>query len=168
MAIGMAVVALSFASCSKESADSKKILGDWLPSHEKYFIDGQEITLEYGQCLTIYKDNETDINNPFELYQCQGEASFLSAITIYENGKIEILGFPGSYTINGNDLVCNFYGDEVIFSIEGDYLVENWEETITGYVIADDWYPSKDKIIRKEFDGGNKAFKHSSYYSKVN
>ena len=165
MAIGMAVVVLSFASCSKESANNKKIVGEWTEAQEKYFLDGKEILLEEGQCLYIYKGNDEDY---YDMYK-KTSFSFL-AMTFYSDGNMEFCGFPGTYKLNGNQIICSMYGDETLLSIEDEYIVDSEEvENITGYLIKgeiEEW--PYEGVIEDKRNGAERVFKVSKYYSKVN
>ena len=166
MIIGMAVVALTFVSCSKEGGNNGKIVGEWLPSYEKFFIDGEEITLEEGQSLFIYKNNNNNINEYNDKYTMSSDFGLVS-ITFQNGGNMEFCGFPATYRVKGNTVVCTLMGEETILSIEGDFLVENEEATIMGYVISGGFWPDDD-TIEKKLDGVSRKFKASTYYSKVN
>lgn len=166
MAIGMAIVALSLVSCDKEGGSNGKIIGDWLPTAERFFIDGEEITLEQGQSIFIYKNNNGNIDEYNDKYIVSSDFGLVS-ITFQSGGKMEFCGFPATYSVKGNKVVCTLMGEETILSIEGDFLVENKEATILGYVISGGFWPDED-TIETHLDGVSRKFKVSTYYSKVN
>lgn len=166
MAIGMTVVALSFVSCSKEGGSNAQIIGDWLPTEERFFIDGEEITPDEGQSIFIYNNNNGNINEYNDKYRISSDFG-LVYINFQSGGNMEFCGFPAKYSVKGNKVVCTFMGEETILSIEGDFLVESKETTIMGYVISGGFWPDEDTIENK-LDGVSRKFKVSTYYSKVN
>lgn len=164
-AIGIATLALSFASCSEESLDNTKVVGEWLPTHEKYFIDGKEIPLEDGQCIYIY--NGIDVVYYRQLSK-NSDFGFLS-MTFYSGSRMEFCGFPAKYSVNGNQIICTMYGEDTILSIEVEYIVDSEEETITGYMIKEEieeW--PFEEVIDDKRDGIERVLKVSTFYSKVN
>lgn len=165
IAIVMAVVALSFSSCSKESGNSNNIVGNWLPTEEKYFIDGQEIILKEGQSLFLYKNNNGNIGEYNDKYTKTSDFGLVS-ITFNSSGNMDFCGFPATFTIKGNTVICKIMGDETVLDIDGNYLVENKEATILGYVISEGFWPDED-TVEKHLDGVSRKFKASTYYSKV-
>lgn len=173
MAIGMAVVALSFVSCSKEGGSNGKneIVGDWEYTMTKYFIDGKEIVLEDGQYLFLYKDNETSANayNYLEYYWEGAHDGFSIPLSFYNNGKMTYGSLNCTYTINGNKILINSYGEDVEFYIEGNYIMNYYEDiSITGYIIANEGNFEEEDIVEKHLDGVNRIFNEAECFSKVN
>ena len=68
--------------------------------------------------------------------------------------------------IKGNKVICKIMGDETVLDIDGNYLVENKEATILGYVISEGFWPDED-TVEQHLDGVSRKFKASTYYSKV-
>lgn len=165
MAIVMAVVALSFVSCSKEGGNNRKIVGQWKMVDEKVFIDDQEIVLETGSALLLYNNNETDIFNYFDDYY-EDDWFVPIGLTFFEGGTMDYTIVTGSYKVEKDKVICNVYGEDIIFHIVGEYLVRYDEAPITGYIIAEDTDP--DIIYENKLDGKNRTYKYAQYYSKVN
>lgn len=161
--LALAIIAAFSVSCSKDTSP-KKLAGVWRPVEERYFINDKEVDLEYGETIFLYYDNES-IMSYFERYTKVSEFESLVYISFETDGSMNFCGFPGTYKIADDKVVCTVFGDQEVLTIEGDYLLEETKYNISGYVIGEGFWPSEDARETK-LDGVSRVFKVITYYSK--
>ena len=163
LALAIAAIAVLSISCSKDISP-KKVAGTWRPVEERYFINDKEVNLEYGESIFLYYDSES-IMSYFERYTKVSEFESLVYISLEADGSMIFCGFPGTYKIADDKVVCTLFGNQEVLTIEGDYLLEETKYNISGYVIGEGFWPSEDARETK-LDGVSRVFKVITYYSK--
>ena len=188
MVIGMAVVALSFGSCSKqgEITENKFKEGVWYAEEHKFYINDKELSLTDEQSVYIYTAKDSDLSDIYTYlnsfpsvcgyYYLDMEEALggrLSWIYFYEDNTMKWVDIKGTYTINGNMVSCDIdkhiyiNGDYQVFPttfiIDGDYLVYSIAFNVVGYAIGTDEFPDGE-ISELKLDGIEREFKINIYY----
>ena len=163
LSIALTIIAVLNVSCSKDT-NPKKLAGIWRPVAERYFINDKEVDLEYGETIFLYHDNE-NIMSYFERYTKVSEFESLVYISFEADGSMSFCGFSGTYKIADDKVVCTVFGGQEVLTIEGDYLIEETQHNITGYVIGEGFWPNED-VRETRLDGVSRVFKVKTYYSK--
>ena len=122
-------------------------------------VDEDLATLEED----FYEDDE-DYDDEDDYYEDDWFVPI--GLTFFEGGTMDYTIVTGSYKVEKDKVICNVYGEDIIFHIVGEYLVRYDEAPITGYIIAEDTDP--DIIYENKLDGKNRTYKHAKYFSKVN
>ena len=129
---------LNCISCSKDGAsnDNSDFVGQWVFSHEVFFIDGKPVTLNEGEYLTV-------LTTDSEEYSFHPDSSMeqVFPITFKKDGYVNwIMNLSCPYEVSGNKAVLKGpTGEVMVLMREGENLV--WVEDeleIVAYAIVHD------------------------------